>query len=89
MLHIVDKVLGILFPVMTMRHAYLRNEQFAGPAPTHRQWHRKKQVLWFNGFPGWSKLPLVQNLRATPFGSNPVASSQPNGEEKDETEEDP
>jgi hypothetical protein len=89
MLTVVDKVLSFLFPVMTMRHAYLRDAQFAGGAPTYRQWHRTKQVQWFNGFPGWPKLPLVQHLRASPFGLDPVASSQPDGEEKEEAGEDP
>lgn len=89
MLHIVDKVFAIIFPVMTMRHADLREMQFAGTAQTHRQWFRKKPVQWFNGFPGWPKLPLVQHLRAAPFGLDPVASSQPEGEDEKEAGEDP
>jgi hypothetical protein len=88
MLHIVDKVLNFLFPVMTMHHADMRKMQFAGRAPTHRQWHRTKQVQWFNGFPGWPKLPLVQHLRASPSGLDPVVPSQPE-EEDEEAGEDP
>lgn len=89
MLNIVDKVMSILFPVMTMHHHDLRKMQVAGKtAPTHRQWHRNKQVLWFNGYPGLPKLPLVQRRRATPSSLNPVVSPTPKaGEEEVENPE--
>jgi hypothetical protein len=51
---------------------------------THRHWFRKKNVLWFNGYPGWPKLPLVQRLRASPSDLDPVVPSQPEEEEEGE-----
>lgn len=87
MLNIVDKVFGILFPVMLLQHAGTGKKQNAGPIPTHRQSHRTKNVIWFHGFPGWPKLPLVQRLRASPSDLNPVVSAQP--EEKAEEDQEP
>lgn len=89
MLRVVSVVLRFLFPMaqpyMQMRPAF----RFAGQPSDHRHWFRKKGVLWFNGFPGWPKLPLVQRRRASPSSLNPVAPSQPEEEEGEELEEDP
>lgn len=63
--------------------------QFAGRTPDRQHWFRKKGVLWFNGFPGWPKLPLVQRLRASPSALNPVVSSQPEEEDEAELSDDP
>ncbi len=87
------KVVGAVLSALTITLVPFPQPVFAtvssGQTPTHRQWFRKKGALWFNGFPGWPKLPLVQRLRASPFALDPVASSQPEEEESEEPEEDP
>lgn len=89
MLRTIGVALAFLFPVepaaIQMSPAY----QFAGEPVDRPRWFRKKSVLWFNGFPGWPKLPLVQRLRASPFALNPVVSSQPEEEEGEELDDDP
>lgn len=89
MLKTIGVALAFLFPVepavIQMSPAY----QFAGVPTDRPRWFRKKSVLWFNGFPGWPKLPLVQRLRASPSSSNPVASSQPEEEDGEDQEDDP
>lgn len=90
MLRVVDAVLRFLFPVSRPLVQMSPAIQFSGGPPQHRYWFRKKQVLWFNGFPGWPKLPLVQRLRASPSASNPVAPSAPEvSEDEEECQEDP
>lgn len=51
---------------------------------------RDQRVMWFPGYPGVPKLPLVQRRRASPSSLNPVASFTPEDEEQEEeSEEDP
>lgn len=87
------KVVGVILSALSATLVPFPQPVFAGHSsgqvPTHRQWFRKKEVMWFNGFPGWPKLPLVQRLRASPSASAPVVSSQPDEEESEEPEEDP
>lgn len=63
--------------------------QFAGYPVDRSHWFRKKGVLWFNGFPGVPKLPLVQRRpRPAASGSlNPVAPFTPEDQEDMELEE--
>jgi len=97
MLRFVDKVIEFLFPVMAMHHDYLRGAQIAGNTQSTvisstqgwSGWKPKKPVIWFNGFPGSPKLPLVQRPRPAASSSNPVASVEPKEEEGEEEVEDP
>lgn len=89
MIQAVRVFLSFLFPVTAPVVQMSPAIQFAGRAPDRQHWFRKKGVLWFNGSPGWPKLPLVQRLRASPFALNPVVSSQPEEEEEEELSDDP
>jgi hypothetical protein len=89
MLRVVDAVLRFLIPATMPLVQLTPSSQLSGQTPQHRSWFRKEPVIWFNGFPGWPKLPLVQRLRASPSASAPVASSQPEEGEEEETTEDP
>lgn len=89
MLRVVGAVLRYLFPIDRPLVQMNPAIQFAGGTSSHRHWFRKKEVMWFNGFPGWPKLPLVQRRRASPSSSAPVASSQPEEDEGEELDEDP
>lgn len=61
--------------------------QFAGSPVERERWFRKKGVLWFNGYPGVPKLPLVQRRRLSASSLNPVASFTPECEDEGREEE--
>lgn len=86
MLRIIGVVLRSLVPVEV---PYIPTFQFAGYPVDRSHWFRKKGVLWFNGFPGVPKLPLVQRRPrpAASGSSNPVAPFTPEDQEDLELEE--
>lgn len=82
MIRVAEAFFRVLFPVVLVPIPLAARSQFAGERiSTQRErwkgWHKKDEVLWFNGYPGSLKLPLVQRLRASPFVLNPEAPFEP------------
>ena len=89
MFRLLGTILHSLFPVEQPALAVIPVRQLSGTEVYRDRWFRKPGVIWFNGYPGVPKLPLVQRRRAAPSSLNPVAPITPESETEDEDEDDP
>ena len=88
MFRLLGTIIQHLFPVHQPILAVAVVRQSSGMDVFRERWFRKPGVLWFNGYPGVPKLPLVQRRRAAPSSLNPVAPFTPEDDEIVEEDED-
>jgi hypothetical protein len=89
MLRFVRVILDFVFPVIPPEPFIAVRRQTSGQTQREQKWTPSIEVIWFNGFPGLPKLPLVQRRKPAASSLNPVASDAPEIEEGVEEGEDP